>query len=114
MNATDRDWYFEDATVESAAWLTAHLMEELNVDIDHVIRHYDVNAKICPNPFVYDNGKTTWAGFKNKVMGYLGGGSGGGGGSSDITYYVQAGAYKEKNTADEQAALMKALGLTYM
>ena len=108
MNATDRDWYFEDATVESAAWLTAHLMEELDVDIDHVIRHYDVNAKICPNPFVYDNGNTTWAGFKNKVMGYLGGGSGGGG--SDITYYVQAGAYKEKAAADEQAALMKALG----
>ena len=108
MNATDRDWYFEDATVESAAWLTAHLMEELDIDINHVIRHYDVNAKICPNPFVYDNGNTTWAGFKNKVMGYLGGGSGGGG--SDITYYVQAGAYKEKAAADEQAALMKSLG----
>ena len=74
MNATDRDWYFEDATVESAAWLTAHLMEELDIDINHVIRHYDVNAKICPNPFVYDTGKTSWAGFKNKVMGYLGGG----------------------------------------
>lgn len=77
MKATDRDWYFEDATVESAAWLTAHLMEELDVDINHVIRHYDVNAKICPNPFVYDNGKTTWEGFKGKVLGYLGGAGGG-------------------------------------
>ena len=71
MNATDRDWYFEDATVESAAWLTAHLMKELDIDINHVIRHYDVNAKICPNPFVYDTGKTSWVGFKDKVLGYL-------------------------------------------
>ena len=106
MNDTDKDWYFEDATVESAAWLTAHLMEELNVDIDHVIRNYDVNAKICPNPFVYDNDKTTWAGFKDKVVRYLDGGNG----SPDITYYVQAGAYKDKATANEQAILMKILG----
>lgn len=73
MNATDKDWYFEDATVDSAAWLTASLMKELDIDIDHVIRHYDVNAKICPNPFVYDTGRTTWKGFKDKVLGYFGG-----------------------------------------
>lgn len=73
MNATDRDWYFEDATVESAAELGAHLMKELDIDIDHVIRHYDVNAKVCPNPFVYDTGKTSWAGFKKKIMSYYNG-----------------------------------------
>ena len=73
MNATDRDWYFEDSTVESAAWLTAHLMKELDIDINHVIRHYDVNAKICPNPFVYNNGKTTWDGFKVLVLKYYNG-----------------------------------------
>lgn len=119
MNATDRDWYFEDATVESAAWLTAHLMTELDIDINHVIRHYDVNAKICPNPFVYDNGRTTWSGFKDKVLGYLGGsggggtggGTGGGGtGGGDVTYYVQAGAFTEKSNADLQAAKLTACG----
>lgn len=71
MNATDKDWYFEDATIESAAELTAQLMKELDVDIDHVIRHYDVNAKICPNPFVYDTASVTWASFKKKVMEYF-------------------------------------------
>lgn len=75
MNATDRDWYFEDATVESAAELVAFLMKDTDVDIDHVIRHFDVNSKICPNPFVYDNGKTTWSGFKQKVMNYYNGNS---------------------------------------
>lgn len=70
MDATDKDWYFESATVESAAQLVAYLMKELDVDIDHVIRHYDVTGKICPNPFVYDTGAVTWAGFKEKVKAY--------------------------------------------
>ena len=62
MNATDRDWYFEDATVNSALQLVAYLMKELNVDINHVITHYMVNRKICPNPWVMDNSK--WVKFK--------------------------------------------------
>lgn len=73
MNATDRDWYFEDATIDSAAQLTAKLMKELNVGIDHVIRHYDVVGKICPNPFVYNTGKVTWEGFKKMVKDYYDG-----------------------------------------
>ena len=72
MNATDKDWYFEDATVNATAKLVAELMHELNIDIDHVIRHFDVNKKICPNPFVYDTGKYTWASFKKLVQSYLG------------------------------------------
>lgn len=70
MNATDRDWYFESATIESTAWLTAKLMKELSIDINHVIRHFDVNSKLCPAPFVHNNGSVTWDGFKNKVMQY--------------------------------------------
>lgn len=73
MNATDRDWYFTDQTIASAAQLVAELMRELGIDIDHVIRHYDVNGKICPNPFVYDNGSVTWAGFKRMVAEYYNG-----------------------------------------
>lgn len=69
MNATDKDWYFEDATVKAAAGLVRHLMAELDVDIDHVIRHYDVNGKVCPNPFVYDTGKYFWVDFKKLCSG---------------------------------------------
>ena len=64
-NATDTDWYFEDETVTSAVELTAYLMKELDVDIDHVIRHYDVNRKICPNPWVVDY--QAWLAFKARV-----------------------------------------------
>ena len=69
MNATDKDWYFEDATVVAAVELVKSLMAELDIDIDHVIRHYDVNGKICPNPFVYDTGKYSWADFKKLCSG---------------------------------------------
>ena len=73
MNATDKDWYFTDKTIKKAAKLGAYLMKELNVDIDHVIRHYDVNGKICPNPFVYDTGDVSWKEFKSKIMSYYNG-----------------------------------------
>ncbi len=69
MNATDRDWYFEDATINATVELVRHLMSELSIDINHVIRHYDVTSKICPNPFVYNTGKVTWEQFKAKIAG---------------------------------------------
>lgn len=70
MDATDKDWYFTDETVEAAAKLTAQLIQELDVPIEHVIRHYDVTGKICPNPFVYNTGKVSWEQFKQKIVDY--------------------------------------------
>lgn len=61
---SSRDWYFEDATVQSAIALTKMLMDKYHVPADHVIRHYDVTGKICPNPYVYNDGKHTWDEFK--------------------------------------------------
>jgi len=64
MNATDKDWYFESATVASAIELTKYLMKKYNIPADRVIRHYDVTGKICPNPYVYNNTAHTWTAFK--------------------------------------------------
>jgi hypothetical protein len=61
--ATSRDWYFEDATVYSAAALTRHLMAQYSIPSDHVVRHYDVTGKICPNPYVYNHTSHTWTEF---------------------------------------------------
>lgn len=47
MNATDKDWYFTDATIKSTVMLVQKLMKELEIDADHVIRHYDVTGKLC-------------------------------------------------------------------
>lgn len=62
-----RDWYFEDATVKSTIELTKYLMEKYNIPADRVIRHYDVTGKICPNPYVYNEGKHTWQQFKEAI-----------------------------------------------
>ena len=64
---TSRDWYFEDATVTAAAQLTKALMEKYNIPADHVLRHYDVTGKICPNPYVYNTTKHTWTEFKRLI-----------------------------------------------
>ncbi len=67
MGATDKDWYFEDATVESAVELTRYLMKKYNVPASNVIRHYDVTGKICPNPYVYNCTQHVWDEFKKRI-----------------------------------------------
>lgn len=69
MGAEDKDWYFEDATVEAAAELTRYLMDKYGVPAENVIRHYDVTGKICPNPYVYNTTAHTWDEFKRLISG---------------------------------------------
>lgn len=61
MNATDKDWYFEEATVIATAELVRELMKRYNIPIENVIRHYDVTGKICPAPYVND--EESWKDF---------------------------------------------------
>ena len=82
-SADSDQWYFTTETQESLAWLVAQLMKEYGISLDHVIRHWDVTGKCCPNPYVKNN-KTrtswTWDEFKSRVRSiYNGGGSSGGG-----------------------------------
>jgi len=69
LGATDHDWYFEDATVAAAVELTKMLMAKYGVPASNVIRHYDVTGKICPNPYVYNDGNHTWNEFKAAING---------------------------------------------
>ena len=55
---------FTQATIENAVELIREKMKEYNIDINHVIRHFDVTGKPCPKPYV-DNAK--WQEFKNKI-----------------------------------------------
>ncbi len=65
LNATDRDWYFEDATISSTIELVRELMSKYNINADNIVRHYDVTDKICPNPYVYS--EKAWSDFKNQL-----------------------------------------------
>lgn len=51
---------------EKAVELVKMLMKKYNVDIDHVIRHYDATRKNCPAPFVSDQER--WNNFKKKLQ----------------------------------------------
>ncbi len=79
MEATDNDWYFTDETIANAAKLIADLMTKYHIDIDHVVRHYDVTHKRCPAPFVGDeinqhfcvSGNNAWKAFKYHILNSL-------------------------------------------
>lgn len=67
MSASDKDWYFEDATVKATIELTKELMKKYNVPASNVIRHYDVTGKTCPAPYVHDT--AAWNNFKAQLSG---------------------------------------------
>lgn len=55
--------------IEQALGFTRYLMNKYGVPASHVIRHYDVTGKICPNPYVYNTSAHTWDEFKRKISG---------------------------------------------
>lgn len=78
----DNDWYFDEVTEATAAELIAQIMRRHSIDINHVVRHYDVTGKWCPRPFVGDDinavykesGNNRWRQFKALIGEYLKGG----------------------------------------
>ena len=96
--STSKDWYFEDATVKAAIELTKYLMQKYGVPASHVIRHYDVTGKICPNPYVYNTTKHTWDDFKKAI-------ADGGAADKDSMTKITG---KAETTAEQMAAYIKA------
>lgn len=71
MSASDPDWYFEAATEQSLVDLVVEKMRQYGIPIENVLRHYDVTGKICPSPYVMQDG--LWDGFLGRVRAALGG-----------------------------------------
>ena len=75
MSVNDCDWFIPEKTLDVAAGFIAELMQIYHIDIDHVIRHYDVTHKACPRPLVGDDmniyygisGNERWARFKAQI-----------------------------------------------
>lgn len=61
----DESGKFNDATYDSVVRLTAWLCKQLKLSTKDVIRHYDVNGKICPKYFVDD--EEAWKQFQKDV-----------------------------------------------
>lgn len=47
--------YISKATLERTARLVQAIQKRLGINNDHVIRHFDVNGKLCPLPYVQDS-----------------------------------------------------------
>lgn len=52
-------------TVDRTVELVKMLMAKYNIDADHVVRHYDVTGKDCPEPWVRD--ESLWRKFKARL-----------------------------------------------
>lgn len=59
---------FNDATYNNCVYLVAHLMNYYQMDMDQLIRHYDVTGKNCPKFFVEHEDR--WEVFKGFVEEY--------------------------------------------
>lgn len=57
--------YITDKTVNNTIDLIVCIMKKYNIDINHIIRHYDVTGKQCPAPYVND---IKWNTFKNIII----------------------------------------------
>lgn len=57
-----------DKTLARTALLVRELMQELNIPIDRVVRHYDASRKNCPQS-MSGNGWAQWYKFKEKLKG---------------------------------------------
>ncbi|MCC8047318.1 MAG: amidase [Clostridiales bacterium] len=71
-DANDSTWSLSSAAVAKAVELTKYLMETYGIDADHVIRHYDVNGKLCPGVVGWnaDSGsESKWTAFKAQLSG---------------------------------------------
>ena len=62
----DGSYGFTDKTINNAVELIKDKMEQYNIPIDRVIRHFDVTGKVCPQPLITDK---AWNEFKAKITG---------------------------------------------
>ena len=62
----DGVWYIEPETVARTVALVRWLMQEFNIPIQNVVRHYDVCWKTCPEPWVRDPAQ--WQSFKKRLQ----------------------------------------------
>ncbi len=86
LGSKDTDWYFTEATLNNALQLVNYLMQQYNIDTDHVIMHHMVSGKICPNPWVVSESRLS--GYYNFIK-QLGGTAKSSGKSSDDTMTIK-------------------------
>jgi N-acetylmuramoyl-L-alanine amidase len=62
----EKDGYPSYVTVSNTLDLVRYLINKYNIDINHVVRHYDASRKCCPCSFSSNNW-ARWFDFKNEI-----------------------------------------------
>ena len=57
-------YHISGATQSKAIELLVALMKKYDIDLNHMLRHYDVTHKSCPAPFIEES---IWRNFKERV-----------------------------------------------
>lgn len=64
-------WYFTDKAISNAIKLSQYLVKKYNIPKDHLVTHFEVNSKPCPNVIGWNtyagNNDSKWQWFKNQV-----------------------------------------------
>lgn len=66
----DPRYSFTEAVLQNAAELIASLMKRYQINISHVVRHYDVSGKTCPGVpgwFGAEEAAPCWTAFKKRL-----------------------------------------------
>lgn len=106
----DASGKFNVKTEKSLAELVAYLLKKFDLTVSDIIRHYDVTGKICPKWYVEDG--AAYSRFKSMVAGLMGGNAQADAPADDTVsdvkmYYVQMGAFKDRQNADEYLVEVK-------
>ena len=62
----DKNGNLRTNSINRAIELTKYLMGKYGINIGHVVRHYDVTHKSCPQPFVANS--NLWTSYKNSLV----------------------------------------------
>ena len=61
-------YFIPEKTIQHTVELIVSLLEEFNLDVDDVFRHYDVTGKPCPLPLIDEK---EWQKFKDLIRGEM-------------------------------------------
>lgn len=61
------DWSgeFTDETIDAAQRLTRRILDEHNLDVKDVVRHFDITGKLCPKWYVEN--EVAWSEFRKGI-----------------------------------------------
>lgn len=70
IEENDPNWVLSDETVNATIELVKYLMDKYGINASNVVRHYDVNGKLCPGIIGWNSesgSEEKWYEFKEKL-----------------------------------------------